>query len=122
MLKFDNEPNTKSLQDAVIQACLVVEVIPQGPLGTDHMANGRVEMAVREVQRQCRTLRISAEQNKSVRIADDSPPLSWLPLLTEQVVNKMGTGKEHVETTSGLGLLCEEVGCSNEWKRESLLH
>ena len=36
------------------------------------MANGRVEMAVREVKRQCRTLRISAEQNTSERIADDS--------------------------------------------------
>ena len=43
------------------------------------MANVRVEMAVREVKRQCRTLRISAEQNTSVRIADDSPLLSWLP-------------------------------------------
>ena len=39
------------------------------------MANGRVEMAVTEVKRQCRTLRISAEQNTSVRIADDSPLL-----------------------------------------------
>ena len=54
-------------------------MIPQGPLEGDHMANGRVEIAVREVKRQCRTLRISAEQNTSVRIADDSPLLSWLP-------------------------------------------
>ena len=36
------------------------------------MANGRVEMAVREVKRQCR---ISAEHNSGVRIADDSPLL-----------------------------------------------
>ena len=42
------------------------------------MANGCVEMAVREVKRQCRTLRISAEQNTRVRISDDSPLLSWL--------------------------------------------
>ena len=36
-----------------------------------------VEMAVREVKRQCRTLRIPAEQHTSVRIAHDSPLLSW---------------------------------------------
>ena len=67
-------------------------MIPQGP--PDHMANGRVEMAVREVKRQCRTLRISAEQNTSVRIADDSPLLSWLPRFAAQVMNKMRIGKD----------------------------
>ena len=53
-------------------------MIPQGPREGDHMANGRVEMAVTEVKRQCRTLRISAEQNTSVRVFDDSPLFSWL--------------------------------------------
>ena len=53
-------------------------MIPQGPLEGGHMANGRVEMAVREEKRQFRTLRISAEQNTSVRIADDSRLLGWL--------------------------------------------
>ena len=48
-------------------------MIPQVPPEGDHMADGRVEMAVREVKRQCRTLRISAEHNTSVRIEDDSP-------------------------------------------------
>ena len=58
------------------------------------MANGRVEMAVREVRRQCRTLGISAEQNRSVRIADDSPLLSWLPRFAAHVMNKMRIGKD----------------------------
>ena len=79
ILKCDNEPNTKALQDAVIQACVGVDVIPQGPPDGDHMANGRVEMAVREVKRQCRTLITSSEHNTGVRIAGDSPLLSWLP-------------------------------------------
>ena len=65
--------NTKSPQDEVIQAGAGVEVVPQGPPKNDHMANGRVEMAVREVKRQRRTLRISAEQQTSVRIAEDCP-------------------------------------------------
>ena len=77
ILKCDNEPSTKALQDTVIHACVGVEVIPQGPPEGDHMANGRVKMAVREVKRQCRNLRISAEKTR-VRIADDSPSLSWL--------------------------------------------
>ena len=57
LLKCDDEPSTKALQDALIHARVGVEVIPQGPLEGDHMANGRVELAVREVKRQCRTLR-----------------------------------------------------------------
>ena len=76
ILKCDNVPSTKALQDAVMHACVGVEVIPQGPLEGDHMANDRVEVAVSELKRQCRTLRISAEQNTSVRISHDSPLLS----------------------------------------------
>ena len=64
ILKCDDEPNTKALQDAVIHACVGVGVIPPEPRKGDHMANGRVEMAVREVKRQCGILRISAEQHK----------------------------------------------------------
>ena len=94
ILKCDCEPSTQALQDAVIHACVGVEVIPQGPLEGDHMANGRFEMAVREVKRHCRTLRMFAEQNTSVRIADDSPLLSWLPRFAAQVMNKMRIGKD----------------------------
>ena len=72
----------------MIQACVGVEMIPHGPPEGDHMANSRMEMAVREVKRQCRTLTISAEHNTGVRIADDSPLLSWLPRFEAQVVNK----------------------------------
>ena len=57
------------------------------------MANGRVEMAVREVERQCRTIWVSYEQNTSVRIADDSLLLSWLHRFASQVMKKMRIGK-----------------------------
>ena len=78
ILKCDNEPSTIALIDAVMHACVGVEVIPHGPPDGDHMAIGRVEMAVRELKRQCRTLRISLEHHTGVRIEDDSPLLSWL--------------------------------------------
>ena len=94
ILKCDNEPSTKALQDAVTYAYVGEEVVPQGPPEGDHMANGRVEMTVREVKRLGRTLRISAEQNRSVRIADDSPLLGWLPRFAAQVMNKMRNGKD----------------------------
>ena len=87
-MKCDNEPGTKALHDAVIHVCVEVEVIPQGPQEGDHMANGRVEMAVREVKRQCRTIRISAEHNTCMRIEDDSPLLSCLPRFAAHVMNK----------------------------------
>ena len=58
------------------------------------MANGRVEMAARGVKRQCRTLRISAEQKTSVRVVDGSPLLSWLPRFAAQVMNKMRISKD----------------------------
>ena len=58
------------------------------------MTNGRVEMAVREVKRQCRTLRISAAQQKSVRIGDGSPLLSVVPRFAAQVMNKMRIGED----------------------------
>ena len=58
------------------------------------MANGRVDMAVRAVKRQCRTLWISAQQNTSECIADDSPPFSWLLRFAAQVMNIMRIGKD----------------------------
>ena len=94
ILKCDNETSTKALQDAVINACIGMEVIPQGPPESDHMTNGRVEMVVGEVKRQCRTFRSSAEQNTGVRIADDSPLLSWLLRFAAHVMNKMRIGKD----------------------------
>ena len=94
ILKCDHEPSTKALQDAVIHACVGVEVIPQGPPEGDHMANGRVEMTVRELRRQCRPLRIFAEHNTGVRIGDDSPLLGWLPRFAAQVMNNMRVGKD----------------------------
>ena len=52
------------------------------------------QLAVREVKRHCRTHRNSAEQNTSVRIADDSPLLSWLPRFAAHVINNMRIGKD----------------------------
>ena len=74
-------------------ACAGVELIPQEPPEGDHMANGRVEMAVRQVKRQCRTFRIS-DYHTGVRVADDSPLISWFPRFAAQVMNKVRIGQD----------------------------
>ena len=51
ILKCDRETWTKLLQDAVIQAYVGVEVMSQEPPERHYMANGGVEMAVREVKK-----------------------------------------------------------------------
>ena len=42
------------------------------------MIHSCVEVAVREMKRQCRILRICAEHNTSVRITDDISLLNWI--------------------------------------------
>ena len=72
-LEYKNEPNPKVFQDAMTHSC--------------------VEGFVREMNRRCRTLRISAEHNTSVRITDDSPFLDWIPHFAMQFLHKMRTGR-----------------------------
>ena len=60
ILKWDNDAGTKSPEDEVIRACASGSDSTEPPEG-DHIPNGRVEMEVREVKRQCRPLRISGE-------------------------------------------------------------
>ena len=112
-MKCDGEPSSKALQVAVIHACVGVEVIPQGPPEGDHMANGRVEMAVSEVKQQCRTRRISAAQNTSVRVSNDSPLLGLLPRFAAQIMNKMRIGKDG--KTSEMRELVEDG--ESQWRK-----
>eukprot|EP00959_Pyramimonas_sp_CCMP1952_P170554 3564075-Pyramimonas_sp.AAC.1 len=61
ILKCDNEAPTMALQKKVEESVVGVEIVPQGPPEGDHRANGLAEMAVREVKRMCRTLRVAME-------------------------------------------------------------
>ena len=53
-------------------------------------------MAVREVERQCTTLRASAEHNTSVRIAGECQLLSWLRRFAAQIMNNTAQFGEKV--------------------------
>ena len=73
LLKDENEPSMKVFQEMMIRSC--------------------VEVAVREMKRPDRILRISAEHKTSVRITDDISLLNWIPHFAMQCLNKMRTGR-----------------------------
>ena len=73
LLKDENEPRMKVFQEMMIHSC--------------------VEVAVREMKRPGRILRISAEHKTSVRIIDDISLLNWIPHFAMQCLNKMRTGR-----------------------------
>ena len=73
LLKDGNESSMKVFQEAMIHSC--------------------VEVAVREMKRYCRILRISAEHNTSVRTTDDIQLLNWFLRFAIQFLNKMRTGR-----------------------------
>ena len=91
------------------------------------MANGRVEMAVREVKRPCGTLRICAEQNTRVRIADDCPLLSWPPRFAAQVMRIGKDGKTSEMRRTGrrcrkpMAQVGEKVWFRKNWRRRCQL-
>ena len=75
-MKCDNEPGTKSLQDAVVRACAGVEVIRQGPLeGESHGQRSCGNVFARSGKTMQNSSLLHTKRNTSVRIADDSPPL-----------------------------------------------
>ena len=63
-----------------------------------------VEVLVREMKRQCRDLRISAEHNTSVGITDDISLPNWIPHFAMQFLNKMRrTGRRWRQSVAQLG-------------------
>ena len=46
------------------------------------------------MKRQCSTLGVAAGEQTSVRIAHDSPLLSWLPRFAAHAMGKMRIGKD----------------------------
>ena len=82
-LEYENESSPKVLQEAMIHSC--------------------VEVVVREMKRQCRTLRISAERNTRVRITDDNSLLNWVHHFAMQFLNKIRPGRRWRKTMFQFG-------------------
>ena len=73
ILLNENELSMKVFQEAMIRSC--------------------VEVAMRDMKRQRKILRTSAEPNTSVRVTDDTSFLNWIPHFAVQFLNKMRTGR-----------------------------
>ena len=97
-MKDENEPSVKVFQEMMIHSC--------------------VEVAVREMKRPDRILRISAEHNTSVRITDDISLLNWIPHFAMQCLNKMRTGRRWRKPMVQFG---EEVWFRKIWRRRCQL-
>ena len=55
------------------------EVIPEeSPVG-DHQANGEIENAIKELEKQIRVLKLGLEQKIQLVLKDDHPLMAWLP-------------------------------------------
>ena len=79
--KDENEPSMKVFQEAMIHSC--------------------VEVAVREMKRQCRILKFYAEHNTSARITSDISLLHWIPHYAVHFLNKMTKNLSKMEKAHG---------------------
>lgn len=100
----DNEPALVKLkQDAAAKLRNVEVVHRTAPVG-DHRANGNAEVAVREIKRQMRSIRISLEQKLKGKISNTSPLLAWMAPFAAHAINcyrRDATGKTPYEKEFG---------------------
>ena len=71
-LEYENEPSLEEFQEVKIYS--------------------GVEVVVRKMKRQGRTVKISAERHTSARITDDIPLLNWIPPFAMRFLNLIRTG------------------------------
>ena len=100
----DNEPALVKLTTMVDEHLKNVEVVHKTcPVG-DHAANGSIEVAVREIKRQMRSLRLSLERKLGCKLNDDNVLLSWMASFAAQVINcyrRDASGKTSYEKEFG---------------------
>ena len=74
----DGEPAMKALKEAAARMVPGVESKSREvPVG-DHQANGSIEVGVRELKRQMRSIRYQLEDNLKITLKDDDPTLTWI--------------------------------------------
>ena len=105
----DNEPALLALKDSVSHRLPGCEVLPRScPVG-DHAANGVIEVAVRELKRQMRAIRMSFESKIGQVVPNDHVLLAWLPGFAAEVINVYRTdasGKTPYEREFGRKWSC----------------
>ena len=80
VFKSDQEPPIVALKIRVIEELgKKCEVIPEESPVDDHQANGEIENAVKELEKQIRVLKLGLEQKLQLILKDDHPMMAWLP-------------------------------------------
>ena len=100
VLKDDQEPSIKALREAVIRRItalkgdLDIQIIPEeSPVG-ESQSNGEVESAIKQVQGQFRTMRLSMQSSYQQIIPDDHIAALWLLPHSAQTLNRYLVGQD----------------------------
>ena len=80
IFKSDQEPAILALKERIIEVLgKKYEVLrKESPVG-DHQANGEIENAIKELEKQIRVLKIALEQKIPQVLKDDHPLMAWIP-------------------------------------------
>ena len=80
IFQTDQEPAIVALRERVIEALgTKVEVILEESPVDDHQANGEIEYAIKELEKQIRVLKLGLEQKMQLTLKDDHPMMAWSP-------------------------------------------
>ena len=80
IFKTDQEPAIVALKERIIETLgKKCEVIPEESPVEDHQANGEIENAIKELEKQIRVLKLGLEQKMQLVLKDDHPMMAWLP-------------------------------------------
>ena len=100
VLKDDQEPSIKALREAVIRRItalkgdLDIQVTPEeSPVGESE-SNGEVESAIKQVQGQFRTVRLSLQSSYQQIVPDDHVAALWLLPHSAQLLHRYLVGQE----------------------------
>ena len=83
-----------ALKLAAIKDVPHVEAVPQEPPVGDHQANGDIEVAVKDIKRMVRTIKIGLESKLKVKLEDDDPVLAWIPWSVAENANRYRIGPD----------------------------
>ena len=96
-VQTDGEPAMTSLRDrgmALERTRYGINLTLLGTVEYDHQGNGAVEVAVREVKAQSRTLKIALEGKLGVELPSDSGILVWLVTFAADMITRCRVGRD----------------------------
>ena len=104
MHKSDNEPALLAIKASATARMPEVEVVDKSSPVGDHQANGAIEVAVRELKRQTRALRMSLEHKLGRSLDNGHPLVAWVSSFAAEAINvfrKDSSGKTPYEKEFG---------------------